>query len=57
MKKFATLLALVPGMSFAHGGHAPLPDTVHNVSHTGPVLGATLIIGTIAVLAYQRWKS
>lgn len=57
MKKLATLLALVPGMSLAHGGHAPVPEPVHAVSHAGPLLGLALICIAIAITVYQRWMS
>jgi len=57
MKKIATLLALLPSMSLAHGGHAPTPESLHAVSHTGPLLGLALICVVLGAVLYQRWAS
>ena len=57
MKKLAILFAFFPDFSFAHGGHTPLPDAAHAVSHAGPLLGAGLICAAVGLAIYQRWLS
>lgn len=57
MKKLAVFFAFLPSISLAHGGHAPLPEAVHAVSHAGPLLGAGLICAAVGLAIYQRWLS
>lgn len=51
MKKLAFFAAGLPGMSLAHGSHAPVPELVHGTAHTVPVAAVVLII-VAAVLAW-----
>lgn len=55
MKTLITLAVLLPGAAFAHGGHAPLPEAAHGMTHAAPLLGVALI-AVAAVLALRgRW--
>lgn len=57
MKTLLTLAVLLPGAAFAHGGHAPLPEAAHGMTHAGPVL-AVIVIAVAAFLALRnRWFS
>lgn len=56
MKNLLVLTALVPGMASAHGGHAPLPEPAHVVSHANPVLGALLVGAVLGVVLFKRWR-
>ncbi len=57
MKRLTFLLTLSPGVALAHGGHAPLPEPAHAMSHAGPVLGAIVIALAIGLALAQRWRS
>ena len=57
MKKLTLAFTLCPGVVLAHGGHAPLPEAAHSVSHAGPVLGALVIAATLALVLHNRWRS
>ena len=57
MKKLCTLLAVLPGAAFAHGGHAPVPEVAHGLTHTGPILGALVIALAVGLALAQRWRS
>lgn len=57
MKKLATFLTVLPGISFAHGGHPPLPEAAHSLTHLGPVLGFGLICVVVGVVLHRRWTS
>ena len=57
MKKLTTLFAVLPGAAFAHGGHAPLPETVHSFSHAAPAIGALVVAAAIGLALVQRWRS
>ena len=55
MKTLLTLAVLLPGAVFAHGGHAPLPEAAHGMTHAAPLLGIALI-AVAAILALRgRW--
>lgn len=56
MKKLTLLLAGFPGAVLAHGGHAPLPEPAHSVSHAAPVLGIIVIAAALALALTQRWR-
>lgn len=57
MKKLATFLTVLPGISFAHGGHPPLPEATHSLTHLDPVLGFGLICVVVGVVLHRRWTS
>ncbi len=57
MKRLITLATLMPVSALAHGGHPPVPETVHGLSHAGPILGFAIVVITGAVVLYQRWRS
>ena len=57
MKKLITLLAVLPGAAIAHGGHAPVPEVTHGLTHAGPVLGALVIALAVGLALAQRWRS
>lgn len=57
MKRLATLAVLFPGSLFAHGGHAPMPEPAHAMSHAGPVIGGIVIALAIGLALAQRWRS
>ncbi len=57
MKKLATAFAVLPGAAFAHGGHPPVPEMVHSVSHAGPAIGALVVAAAIGLALAQRWRS
>lgn len=56
MKRFIVLASVVPGAAVAHGGHAPLPDSLHGLSHGGLLAGAAVVLLAVGVVCYQRWK-
>ncbi len=50
MKKFATLIALLPGNAMAHGIHAPVEPTLHAFAHVVPgviVIGMAVVLGLL----------
>ncbi len=50
MKKFATLIALLPGSAMAHGMHAPVEPNLHAFAHIVPgaiVIGMVVALGLI----------
>ncbi len=56
MKRLALLSVVLPGAALAHGGHAPVPETVHGLVHTAPLA----LVGVAAVLAvgfYSLWRN
>ncbi|MEX0339107.1 MAG: hypothetical protein AB3N11_08725 [Arenibacterium sp.] len=57
MKRFATLTILFPGAALAHGGHAPVPEAAHALSHAGPAVGALVIVLATGLALTQRWRS
>lgn len=57
MKKLSTLFVVLPGMSLAHGGHAPLPEAAHTVSHAAPLIGVGLICVAVGLAIHNRWFS
>lgn len=57
MKRLTFLLTVAPGLALAHGGHAPLPEPAHAVSHAGPVVGVIVIAMAIGLALAQRWRS
>ena len=57
MKRLITFAALTPVSALAHGGHAPVPETVHGLTHAGPLFGLAIVTVTGAVVLYQRWRS
>lgn len=55
MKPLLILAVILPGAAFAHGGHAPLPEAAHSMTHAAPLLGVALI-AVAAILALRgRW--
>ena len=51
MKKLATLIALLPGMSMAHGVHAPIVDpSLHSASHAAPGVAALIMVVALGLL-------
>ncbi|GFE63753.1 hypothetical protein [Litoreibacter roseus] len=57
MKRLTALAALLPGSALAHGGHAPVPEIAHGLSHVGPFVGLVIIAIAGGVILYQRWLS
>ncbi len=57
MKTLLTFLAVLPGAALAHGGHAPLPEPAHGLSHVGPALGAFVIVLAVGLALVQRWRT
>lgn len=57
MKKLSTLFVVLPGMSLAHGGHAPLPEAAHTASHAAPLIGVGLICVAVGLAIHNRWFS
>lgn len=57
MKHLATLITLLPGAALAHGGHAPVPEAAHAMTHAGPILGVAAIALAIGLALAQRWRS
>ncbi len=49
MKHVLYLTLCLPGAAFAHGGHAPLPEPAHAMSHLGPVIGVGVILAALAL--------
>ncbi|MCR9107377.1 hypothetical protein [Marivita sp. XM-24bin2] len=55
MKPLLTFAVVLPGAAFAHGGHAPLPEAAHGMTHAAPLLGIA-VAAVAAVLALRsRW--
>ena len=57
MKKLILALSLCPGAVLAHGGHAPLPEAAHGLSHMAPVAGAVVIVTALGLALHSRWRS
>ncbi|BBU54915.1 hypothetical protein KU6B_11800 [Mameliella alba] len=57
MKRLVTLMTVLPGAALAHGGHAPVPEAAHGMTHTAPLLGGALIVAALALLIHKRWTS
>ena len=58
MKTPAILMAtILPGAALAHGGHAPLPDALHGMSHAAPIIGGVVIATAIGLAIANRWRS
>ena len=57
MKRLTLLLTLSPGLAMAHGGHAPVPEAPHAMTHAGPVLGTLVVALAIGLALAQRWRS
>lgn len=55
MKTLFTLAVLLPGAAFAHGGHAPLPDVAHGMTHAAPLLGVAMIAVAAVLALRSRW--
>ena len=51
MKRLALIATTLPGMSLAHGAHAPVPEAVHGLAHVE--LWAALAI--IAIAGVAAW--
>ncbi len=54
MKRAITLLTVLPGTAFAHGGHGEISEPLHALSHSGHIVGAIIIVA--ALLAFYREK-
>ena len=57
MKKLSLILTVLPSLSLAHGGHAPLPEPAHGLSHAMPVLVQVVIAVVLGALLWQRNRS
>ena len=57
MKRLVTLMTVLPGAALAHGGHAPVPEAAHGMTHAAPLLGGALIVAALALLIHKRWAS
>jgi len=57
MKKLSLILTFLPSLSLAHGGHAPLPEPAHGLSHAMPVLVLVVIAVVLGALLWQRNRS
>ena len=56
MKRLTALFVLAAGPVFAHGAHAPVPETAHAMAHAAPWLAvAALAVG--AVLVVLKWRA
>ncbi|MEL7114563.1 MAG: hypothetical protein AAGP08_03065 [Pseudomonadota bacterium] len=56
MKRLATLAALLPATAFAHGAHAPVPETAHGAAHSTPVLAGLLVAFAVGLALIKRWR-
>jgi len=57
MKKLLFLSAALPSAALAHGGHAPVPEVAHGMTHIGPGLGLATIVLVAGLAVYRRWFS
>ena len=57
MKKLGIILAGLPGAALAHGGHAPVAEVYHGLTHMAIGAGAAVCAGAIAIILVQRWRS
>lgn len=57
MKTIIFFASVVPGAAFAHGGHAPLQQGVHEISHAAPALGVGILLIAAGAAAFKRWSS
>ena len=57
MKKLALVAAGLPGMSLAHGAHAPVPEAAHVAAHSGVWAGVALIVVVGVALWATRVRS
>ncbi len=56
--KFATLLLTVlPGAALAHGGHDPIAEPLHMLSHSGHIVGAIIVIAAVVAFYRERDES
>jgi putative copper export protein len=57
MRTNVILLTTMPGVAFAHGGHAPVAEPFHTLSHSGHIVGAFIIVGALIAFLRQRDRS
>ena len=57
MKKLAIAMASLPGAALAHGGHAPVAEGLHGLTHMAIGAGAAICAGVVLVILVQRWRS
>ena len=55
MKTLLTFAVVLPGAAFAHGGHAPLPEAAHGMTHAVPLLGVAVVAVAVVLVVRSRW--
>ena len=49
--------SIMPTVVFAHGGHAPVPEPIHFLSHSGHIVGAIIAIAALVAFLRKRDES
>ena len=57
MKKLVLALALTPSALLAHGAHAPAPEAVHAMAHSGLNAGLAIIALAALIALVGRFRS
>jgi len=57
MRTLILAASLAPSTLLAHGAHAPVPETVHGVAHSGLHAGLAIVAAAALVALVRRFRS